>query len=455
MATEIYLPQLGLTMTEGTVVRWLKAPGDPVKRGEPLVEIETDKVTTEIEAPADGILGAILIGDGGTAPIGGVLSHVLGVGEAQPQLASSTTVAATPASPAAEVAQPAPPAAPTSAPPPGERVFVTPRARRKAHEMGVDLARVEASGPGGRVVEADVRWFADQARETSLRVSPVARRLAQEMGVDLSTVQGTGEGGRVRREDVERAAATRPAPAPSAPAAPPPIGAAEPLTGVRRVVAERMAHSFTSTPHFYLTAEVDATALTRMREGLLPRIEASSGVRLTVTDILVKVCAQALSEHPEVNVAFAESGGGPGIVRQADVNVGVAVALEQGLVVPVVRGADRLTLAEIAGRRTELVERARAGKLGLQDLEGGTFTLSNLGMFGVDQFQAIINAPQAAILAVGRVRERPVAADGAVVVRPTLHLTLSLDHRLLDGAQGARFLERVAQLIAEPYLLLA
>jgi pyruvate dehydrogenase E2 component (dihydrolipoamide acetyltransferase) len=449
VATEIYLPQLGLTMTEGTVVRWLKAAGDAVKQGEPLVEIETDKVTTEIEAPADGILGAILVGDGGTAPIGGVLSHVLGVGEAQPQLVSTTTVAATPTSPTAEVAQPA------SAPPSGERVFATPRARRKAHELGVDLARVEASGPGGRLVEADVRWFADQTRETAPRVSPVARRLAQELGVDVSAVQGTGEGGRIRREDVERAAAAaRPAPPPPA-AAPPPIGAAEPLTGVRRVVAERMAHSFTTTPHFYLTAEVDATALTRMREGLLPRIEASRGVRLTVTDILVKVCAQALSEHPEVNVAFAETGGGPGIVRLADVNVGVAVALEQGLVVPVVRGADRLTLAETAVRRTELVERARAGKLGLPDLEGGTFTLSNLGMFGVDQFQAIINTPQAAILAVGRVRERPVAADGAVVVRPTLNLTLSLDHRLLNGAQGARFLERVAQLIAEPYLLLA
>ena len=191
-----------------------------------------------------------------------------------------------------------------------------------------------------------------------------------------------------------------------------------------------------------------------MREGLLAKVEAASGARLTITDILIKVCAQALSEQPEVNVAFAESGGGPAIVRQSEVNVGVAVALEQGLVVPVVHHADRLTLAEIARRRSDLVERARAGKLGLQDLEGGTFTVSNLGMFGVDQFQAIINSPQSAILAVGRVRERPVAVDGAVVVRPTLFLTLSVDHRLLDGAQGARFLERVAQLIAEPYLLL-
>jgi pyruvate dehydrogenase E2 component (dihydrolipoamide acetyltransferase) len=451
MATDIYLPQLGLTMTEGTVTRWLKAPGDPVKRGEPVAEIETDKVTTEIEAPADGILGPILVPAGGVAPIGGLLSHILAPGEAPPA-GGATTVAAVPTTTAAPTAAAAPAPA---APPASERLVATPRARRTAHEMGIDLTQVEASGPGGRIVEADVRWHADHSRAATPRVSPVARRLARELGVDLSTVQGTGEGGRIRREDIERAAAAaRPAPAAAPAPAPAPTGAAEPLTGVRRIVAERMTHNFTTTPHFYLTAEVDATALTRMREGLLAKVQAASGARLTVTDILIKVCAQALSEQPEVNVAFAESGGGPAIVRQSEVNVGVAVALEQGLVVPVVHHADRLTLAEIARRRSDLVERARSGKLGLQDLEGGTFTLSNLGMFGVDQFQAIINSPQSAILAVGRVRERPVAVDGAVVVRPTLFLTLSVDHRLLDGAQGARFLERVAQLIAEPYLLL-
>lgn len=455
MATDIYLPQLGLTMTEGTVTRWLKAAGDPVQRGEPVAEIETDKVTTEIEAPADGILGPILVPAGGVAPIGGLLSHVLAPGEAPPA-AGATTVAALPTTPETPPAMrdAAPPT-----PPAGERLLATPRARRKAHELGLDLSQVEASGPGGRIIEADVRWQADRGRAAAPRVSPVARRLADELGVDLNSVQGTGEGGRIRREDIERAAAAaRPAPAPApvaaAPAAPVHTGAAEPLTGVRRIVAERMTHNFTSTPHFYLTAEVDATALTRMREGLLARVEAASGARLTVTDILIKVCAQALSEQPDVNVAFAEAAGGPGLLRQAEINVGVAVALEQGLVVPVVRRADRLSLAEIARARSDLVERARAGKLGLQDLEGGTFTLSNLGMFGVDQFQAIINSPQSAILAVGRVRERPVAVDGAVAVRPTLYLTLSVDHRQLDGAQGARFLERVAQLIAEPYLLL-
>jgi len=294
------------------------------------------------------------------------------------------------------------------------------------------------------------------------RVSPVARRLAEELGVNLSHVQGTGPGGRILKEDVQQAALPTPAqPAPAPPVALP--GKVEPLTGVCRVVAQRMTHSFTTTPHFYLSAEVEATALTRMREGLLPKVEATTGARLTITDVLVKVCAQALTEFPAVNVAWTDEAGG-GLVRQSEVNVGVAASLavvpgsrrgEEGLVVPVIRHADQLTLAEIARQRSDLVARARSGKLSLPDLEGGTFTLNNLGMFGVDQFHAIINSPQSAILAVGRIRERPLALDGAVLVRPTMHLTLSVDHRILDGAQGARFLERVAQLIAEPYLLLA
>ncbi|MGC8880147.1 MAG: E3 binding domain-containing protein [Anaerolineae bacterium] len=306
MATEIYMPQLGLTMTEGTVTRWLKRTGDAVKQGEPVVEIETDKVTTEIEAPTDGVLGPILVEEGKTAPIGGVLSYVLAAGETMPEVPQAGLVAAIPTTPAPAAEQP--PAPPETR----ERVVATPRARRKAHELGIDLSQVPASGPGGRIVEADVRWFADQKAaqvQEPPRVSPVARRLAAELGVDLSTVQGTGEGGRIRREDVERAAAARQAAAAAVPPTPPPAtpvapaGAVEALTGVRRIVAERMTRTFTTTPHFYLTAEVDASALTRMRDGLLPRIEAATGIRLTITDILVKVCAHALREHPEINVA--------------------------------------------------------------------------------------------------------------------------------------------------------
>jgi pyruvate dehydrogenase E2 component (dihydrolipoamide acetyltransferase) len=387
VAEDIYMPQLGLTMTEGKVVRWLKAAGDPVRKGEPVLAIETDKVSVEVESPADGVLGPILVEAGATVPIGGMLSHVL------------------------------PPTSSTQ----GEK--------RKTQE------------------------------ETPVRASPLARRLAQELGVDLTLVEGTGPGGRIVEDDVRRAAAATRRPESALPA--PQIrnlqsqieNPIEPLSGIRRVVAERMAHSFATAPHFYLSTEVEATALTRMREGLLAKVEAATSARLTVTDILLKVCAQALAEFPDVNVAWAEDAAG-GIVRHTEVNVGLAVSLDTGLVVPVLHGTDRLTLGEIARRRSDLVERARGGKLTLADLEGGTFTLSNLGMFGVDQFHAILNPPQSAILAVGRIKDRPVAAAGAVVVRPTMHLTLSVDHRVLDGALGARFLERVAQLIQEPYLLL-
>ena len=506
MAEDIYMPQLGLTMTEGKVVRWLKAAGDPVRKGEPVLEVETDKVSVEVESPADGVLGPILVEAGASVPIGGMLSHVLGTGESGGEGVWERGVPRRRRS-----AHPIRHAgcfirhSERSEESRSEESRAWSRhglsARRTAAALGVDLAQVEASGPGGRIVEADVRWSADNAtrntqhagpastgvealagdrpeapllrlrsgqvqEETPLRASPLARRLAQELGVDLAQVIATGPGGRIVEEDVRRRAGATNRQPENAPSTPQirnlqsqiknPV---EPLSGVRRVVAERMAHSFATAPHFYLSVEVEATALARMREGLLAKVETATGARLTITDVLLKVCAQALAEFPDVNVAWAEDAPGGGIVRHAEVNVGVAVSVgqvarPQGLVVPVLRGADRLTLGEIARRRSDLVERARAGKLALADLEGGTFTLSNLGMYGVDQFQAILNPPQSAILAAGRIKDRPVAAAGAVVVRPTLHLTLSVDHRTLDGALGARFLERVAQLIQEPYLLL-
>ena len=444
MATEIYMPQLGLTMTDGTVVRWLKVSGELVAKGEPVLEIETDKVVAEVEAPTGGVLGPVLAQEGAVVPIGGLLTYVLMPGEEAPSV-TGNTVAAIPSSlPSSPLVRDKQDLTPVPAGP--AKLFVTPRARRLAYELGVDPGQVEASGPGDRVVEADIRWYADRAQVPArAEASPVARRLAERLGIDLAHVRGTGPGGRIVKEDVERETAL-PAPLP---------GELQPLTGIHRVMAERMTHSFTSTPHFYLSAEVEATALRRMRQGLLAKVEDAVGARLTITDILVKVCAQALSEFPNVNVAWAGDGEGGGLLRQSEVNVGVAVALEEGLVVPVIHHADQLTLAEIARRRTDLVTRARSGKSILRDLEGGTFTLTNLGTLGVDQFHAIINPPQSSILAVGRIRERPIALDGAAVVRPTMHLTLSVDHRVLDGAQGARFLERVSQLIEEPYLLLA
>lgn len=453
MATEVYMPQLGLTMTEGTVIKWLKMEGDTVTQGEPVVEIETDKVAAEVEAPADGVLGPILVSEGSIVSVGGLLSHVLAPGEAPPALAPSAAEAVPRATsealPGSEIEELSP-----SADDNDDRVVASPRARRLAYELAIELTNIEASGPGGRIVEADVRWYADQMKAQSVfLVSPVASRLAEELGVDLARLEGTGPRGRIVKADVERAAAGASLSTPS-PTVSVEAGKIEPLQGVRRVVADRMTQSFTSTPHFYLSAEVDAMSLTQMRERLLPEVEAATGVHLTVTDILVKVCAQALVEFPEVNAAWIEDASESGRLQLTDVNIGIATALDEGLIVPVICHADQLTLSEIALRRADLIERARAGELKLEDLEGGTFTLSNLGMFGIDQFHAIINPPQSVILAVGRIQERPVARNGVVLARPTVYLTLSVDHRLLDGVQGARFLDRMAKLLEEPYLLM-
>jgi len=302
-------------------------------------------------------------------------------------------------------------------------------------------------------------------RPRSGLVSPIARRVADELDVDLASVQGTGPGGRVLEEDVRRAAplAAPPASLPVASAAgggtpplgeTPPLPAAgpvgEPLTGIRKVVAERMAHSFATVPHFYLSVEAQAGALVRLRQQLLPQVEKKTGIRLTITDLLIRVTGQALAEFPAFNATWGDSA----VLRQADVNVGVAVSLESGLIVPVIHQADRLSLSEIARRRADLATRARSGKLALHELEGGAFTLSNLGMYRIDSFQAIINTPQSAILAVGRIADRPYVVDGALTVCATLHLTLSLDHRLVDGSQGALFLGRIVELVENPHLLL-
>lgn len=466
MASEIYMPQLGLTMTEGVVLRWLVSAGQVVSKGEPVLEIETDKVTAEIEAPAAGVIAPDLVAEGTRAPIGGVLGYVLAAGEAAPVTAASGISAVPAAVPAS--------ALPATRPGAPRKALASPRARRLAKEQGVDLAQVAGSGPGGRIVEADVRWHASlpkaqpaDVRPRSVQASPIARRVADELGVDLAQVQGTGPGGRILEEDVKRTAALT-AQVQSVPVAaegrgetmpPPPRRGTpgppgEPLTGIRKVVAERMAHSFATVPHFYLSVEVQAGALVRLREQLLPQVEKKTGVRLTITDLLIRVAGQALAEFPAFNATWVEGGDG-GVLRQADVNVGVAVSLESGLIVPVIHQADRLSLSEIARRRADLAARARAGKLVLHELEGGTFTLSNLGMHRIDSFQAIINTPQSAILAVGRIADRPYVVDGALSVCPTMHLTLSLDHRLADGAQGALFMERIVELIENPHLLLA
>jgi pyruvate dehydrogenase E2 component (dihydrolipoamide acetyltransferase) len=410
MATDVKLPRLGQGMESGTIVRWLKAEGDSVEKGEPLFEVDTDKATQEVEAEATGVLLRIAVAEG-EVPVGvtvaliGEPGEAVAISDVPSEMASGYSEAP---APSAEVEAPAPAS---------EFRGVTNGARDEV---------------GGRV-----------------KASPLARRMARERGIDLGTVTGTGPDGRVVAEDVERAGVTPAAPIePAAPqlAVSASAETATPLTTIRRTIARRLTAAW-QVPVFQLTVSAD---MTRANALIARSRELDPDVRATVTDLIVRVCAGGLQRHPDVNVQFTEEA----LLRFPSANIGLAVAAPQGLVVPVIRSAERLSLAEVARRRAELVELARTGALKLHDLEGGTFTVSNLGMFGVEQFSAVLNPPQAAILAVGATIDRPVALDGEVVVRPMMAVTLTVDHRAVDGAPAADFLRTVKTFLEDPALAL-
>ena len=373
MPSDVIMPALGMSQETGKVLRWLKSEGDSVTRGEPLLEIETDKVTVEVEAPADGLLAGIRAAAGVDVPVGETIAVLLAAGESLVETPHPADAVA--AAPVAAATAPAPTR--------GRRTLASPKARRLAAERGVDLATLPGSGPGGAIVAADI--------ETSRAVGKPAA----------------------------------------------------PVSNVWRLMAKRTTESWQSVPHFYLRREVDASRLESWRDAVRERAGLE---RVSHTDLLVKISAYALSRHPRVNSTWRDDTVNPG----ERVNVGVAIAVEEGLIVAVVHDADRLSLADTAARRIELVDRARSGRLQPQDVTGGTFTVSNLGMYGVDSFDAVINAPQAAILAVGRILDRIVPVDGQPAVRPMLQLSVAFDHRVVDGARGAEFLDTLASLVEEP-----
>ena len=432
MPINVIMPALELAQETGKVLRWIKSPGDTVQKGEPLLEIETDKVTVEIEAPASGVLREVTARAGDVVSVGKTIALIFAAGEA--------SVSAAPAAPA--------PAA--AGPPATGAVKASPLARKLAEQHGVDLARITTAS--GRVEKADVLAYVESRKTPAgngaaahapaarlTAASPKARRLAAERGVDLRVVPGSGPGGAVLAADVTTAKAPAAAAATAG-------AAAQGVSSIWRIMAERMTSSWTTAPHFYLVREVTVSRLASW----LAQARKQTGAHVTYTDLLVRLVAAAIAQQPRVNVSWKEGT----IVQHADINIGLAVALGDGLVVPVLHRANTLTLAQLAERREDLVSRAQAGKLRPADIQGGTFTISNLGMFGVDAFNAIVNPPQAAILAVGRIAERVVAVNGQPVVQPTMVLTLSCDHRALDGARGARFLGALADLIEEPLALL-
>lgn len=437
MAQEVLMPKLGLTMTEGTIGAWLKPEGGYVTKGEPLFEVATDKITNTVEALGEGIL-KIVLPEGGTAAVSDVVGYLLAEGEEMPDraVAVATPTPAVPAEAAEKVkvaAQPEPKKEKT-------RIRATPAARRRARDAGIDLAEVEGSGPDGRIVEADIEAYLEQqkvpaaavAADLPVKATPTAVKLAQELGVDLAAL---AKERRLTKRDVLAAALLAEE------------GEEEhlPLTGIRKVIAERMAESWSLAPHVTINMEVDMNRAKAIRQELNADCEPED--RLSYNDFVIKAAAQALTEYPALNGTIASEE----IIYHHFVHMGVAVALDQGLIVPVVRHADKKSLREVAREVKDLAQRARAGNLNLDEITGSTFTITNLGMYGVDDFTPIINQPESAILGVGAIKDRPVVVDGTVVIRPLMKLSLSFDHRLVDGSVAAEFLRRVRELLENPY----
>jgi pyruvate dehydrogenase E2 component (dihydrolipoamide acetyltransferase) len=409
MAVSVVMPALEMAQETGKVISWRKREGDQVAKGEPLLEVETDKAVVEVESPGDGILSSVSAREGAVIPVGQTIAWLLAPGESAP-------IATAPAQ----------------------------TGRRQDSAVGSTAASAAGSAPAPPV-------------PTELRISPKARRLAREHGVDVTRLRGSGPGGEILAEDIMNAAkgagastvaaramspaAVSPAPAPQAAAA-----QIEPLGTVGRLMAARTAQSWTTVPHFFVTRDADAGGLLETHKRLAVEVERARGIKTTLTDLLTALVARVLAKHPRMNASWVAEG----IRHNPDINVAIAVAVDEGVVAPVLHKANLSKLEEIASQRRELAERAKAGRLQPADIAGGTFTISNLGMYNVDAFTAIIVPPQAGILAVGRLGDRVVAVDGRAAVRPTIALTLSTDHRVADGARAALFLNDVVEAIREP-----
>ena len=424
MATEVKLPRLGQGMESGTIVRWLKTEGDAVSKGEPLYELDTDKVTQEVEAESDGVLLKIVVADGEVD-----VGTTVGIIGAQDEDVSAVLADARGEN-GGPAAAPAAAEAPVPEAPAAEAPVEEPSA-----ESGEATAEL-APAPEGEMPTV-------RAEGEPVKASPLARRIARERGVDLAQVVGTGPEGRVIAEDVEKAA-IRPAPA----AADQPEFEVVELTSTRKTIARRLTEAW-QAPVFQLTVSADASELVATRERMLELLREGE-TKPTVSDVLTRIVASALMRHRAVNANFVDGK----IHRFSAANVGLAVAAPSGLVVPVIREADRKSVQQIAVDRADVVSRARDGKLQLVDLEGGTFTISNLGMYGIEQFVAVLNPPQVAILAIGSIEDRVVAFDGEFAAVPTLTMTLTCDHRAIDGSEGAEFLRDVKAFVENPALAL-
>ena len=454
MAVELRMLQMDQTMTKGKIGKWLVKEGDTVTQGQPLLEIETDKVVHEQESPADGVVAQLLAEEGNNVPVNALLAIIAAPGEEvervevdamseqqesdAPQQRATTPAISTKTEPQRTTQT-------------SERIKASPAAQQFAEKLAIDLTQVKPSGPGGRILESDIHRYIETREpittgSTRLKASPLARRLAKEFGLDLTSIAGSGPDGRIVRDDVLQASTEIPAQVfRTEPAASEVVE----LSGIRQIIAERMTMSVQTNASVTLHTEVDATSLVELRELFGEKLQ-EQGVKLTYTDLIVKIIANALREHPRLNATLTDEG----IHMLGDINIGVAVALEDGLVVPVIRNADKVGLASISEQIKNLAEKARNNQLTPSELQGGTFTLTNLGNFGVDAFTPIINPPECAILGVGRILKKPVVHNDEIAIQSMLTLSLTFDHRVVDGAPAAQFLQTVSQYIQNPYLLL-
>ncbi len=433
---DVQMPRLSDSMETGKIIRWLKKEGEEVKKGEPLVEIESDKANIEVEAYASGKLSKIVVPEGESAPIGAVIAQIGGAG--QPAAVQPEPRAAAPEQHVRQAAQ----AAAESG---GEQ-----------YPQGESDEREEA----GAAAQAALKMLRRQAPEDgeNVKASPVARRLAEERGIDLTRVEGTGPGGRITREDVEAAAQKAPAlaPAPTRPSAGPPA-AARPrpteavevveLSRMQATIAMRLSQSKFSAPHFYVTSEIGMDDAVRFRQMFNESVDPTESI--SFNDLIVKAAAMALTKFPEINASWADGR----IERKRDINIGIAVNLPDGLIVPVLRQVDQKPLKEVGQEARTLIERTKAKKAHPNDYQGNTFSVSNMGMYDVDQFTAIINAPDSAILAVGSILDKPVVKDGQVVPAKRMRVTLSVDHRVFYGVTAAQFLQELKRLLEHPMAL--
>ncbi len=445
LAVEVFMPKMSDHMESAEIIRWLVREGDYVEKGQAIIEIQTDKVTAELEAPASGVLKGTRSGakDGATIPVGETIAFIAKADEDVPVLPPLGAPISKEMRPDATLAALSPKLTPVKGAP--GQVRATSAARRMADELRIDLDQLTGSGPGGRVTKEDVHTFAKGV----VRTSPAVRRLAKELNIDLTQVKATGPGGRIKEEDVRAfAKATKfikEVPLTMQPAQTDEADVKwQDLSQIQRITGQRMLESLTQTPQFSLSVDVDMTEVLKLRKASMDRILKKTGERLSITAILIKVVASALREHPRANASFDNGR----IKLHQHINVGVAVGTDKGLIVPVIKKADQKSLEQITGELKTFSIKAQKMHFSSEDLFGGTFTISNLGMYEIDRFNAIINPPESAILAVGQVNKIPVGMpDESIALRPMMSLTLSVDHRCMDGIQGAKFLAEIKALI--------